>query len=111
MLSFMVFLLLLPPWVSSGDIETEIGRPGTGESPPALGFAFTAACSPKLLGLPGSTDMGGLAWSHPKVSTHGCHHSRHLASSSPLLWSQELGDPGLILPGRSSLDVGEGGFV
>lgn len=107
----MVFLLLLLLWVSSRDIETETGRPGTGERPPSLGSAFTATCSSQILGLLGSTDTDGLAWSHPKVSTHGCHHSPHLAFSSPLLCSQELGDPGLILPGRSSLDVGEGGFI
>lgn len=68
LLNFMVFLLLLLLWVSSRDIETEVGRPGTGERPPALGSAFTATCSSKLLGLPGSTDTDGLAWNHPKVS-------------------------------------------
>lgn len=107
-LNFMVFLLLLPLWVSSRDIETEVGRTGTGERPPVLGFAFTATCSSQLLGLPGSTDTGGLAWSHPKVSTRGCHHSPCLASSSPLPCSQELGGPGVIFPGGNSLDVGEG---
>lgn len=106
MLSF--FLLLLPLGVSSRDTETEIGRPGTGERPPALGSALTATSPSQLLGVPGDTDTRGLAWSPPKVSTCGCHHSPRLASSSPLLCSQELGGPGVTLPGRSSLDVGEG---